>query len=239
MENAINPITALTSTTAIDTVATNLSLNFVHDGEKWTVDELDPPTLKESYQITEQIIKLKDAAEHIEDQSCWLLGNILLACRDHFGDDYDPSNIMDATAKSYHTLVTSESVFLAFGDRRVEGLSFTHHKEVHYTKGITDEQKFLVLEKAKECDLSTKQTRTLASMVKKQSIDILEDLEPLDIINEIDAHKKVKEPVYICVTFNEVVKSIKESDLTDDAMSKFKIVIQIQPDLEVYKNVTE
>lgn len=238
MENAINPITALDSTTAINRVASELSTNFVHDGEKWVIDELDPPTLEESYKITHEIIKLKDAANYIEDQSCWLLGNIVLSCRDFFGDDFDPSNILEATAKSYNTLITSESVFLAFGDRRVEGLSFTHHKEVHYTKGLTDEQKFLVLNKAKECSLSAKQTRTLASMVKKEVIDPLLDMSPLDVLNEMEAYKPDKEPTYICVSFNEVVKKVKEKDLTDDAISNFKIVIQIDPDLEVFKNIT-
>lgn len=237
MSNAINPITALNSSTAIDTVATELSSNFVYDDEKWVIDQHDPPTLEQCYSVTNLIVNLKDAANYIEDQSCWLLGNIVLVCRDHFGDNYDPSFVIEATDKSYHTLMTSESVFLGWGDRRVEGLSFTHHKEVHYAKGLSDEQKSLILQKALEHKLTVKETRALTSLVKKDKVDLLEDLDAMDVLNAIEDAKKEKEPLYICVSFNEIVTKVKETALTDDLITKQKIVIQIDPDLEVYKNV--
>ena len=240
-ENAISAdvipaIPAVETQTAITELAINLNKHFLHDGEKWTVDLSNPPSLDSAYQITEVILDFKRKSAIINDQSNWLIGNIVMTCRDYFLDDFDIMQVGDITGTSYNTLITSESVYVFFGDRRVKGMSFSHHKEVHYTKGLTDPQKFRSLELAHKCDLNTKETRKLCGYVRDENPDILVDpYTPLEVINILDEYKKEAEAQYICITYDGVIKKVKQSDLDDDMVSRFGTIIQSSPELKLIK----
>lgn len=236
MSNAIEVIPAVDTQNAITDLAVELHENFIHDGEKWTIDLSNPPSIDTSYQITEKILDFKKTAVNISDQSNWLIGNIIMTCRDYFGEDFDITMIGDVVGSSYNTLITSESVYLFFGDRKVDGMSFSHHKEVYYTADLTDEQKFMTLDVAKTCDLSTKNTRKLASYVKNEGSDILvDDYEPMEIINIIENYKKDTEPQYLCITYDQVVSKIKQSNLDEDKVSRFQTIVQVAPELAIIK----
>ncbi|MGB2185064.1 MAG: hypothetical protein ACPH5P_00145 [Akkermansiaceae bacterium] len=236
--NALKEVTAEAVSTNVQNIRNTLADHFVHDGEMWTENPANPASLEKCIEVTSQVMLLKEGAAKVDDESNWLLGNMICVGRDKWGDLFDLSEIGEVTGRSYNTLVTSESVFLEWGDRRFRDLSFTHHKEVHYVKDITTEQKMLILQKANDLQLSTKQTRALASIVKNESSDILlDDLTELEIINEIDSYKKETEPEYICISFDNEVKQIKESKLTDDNISGYRIVIRIKPELEIFKEV--
>ena len=240
MSSAIEVIPAVETQSAITDLAVELHSNFVHDGEKWTIDLSNPPSLEESYNITEKILQFKKTASNISDQSNWLIGNVVMTCRDYFGEEFDIIEVGDITGSSYQTLITSESVYLFFGDRRVEGMSFSHHKEVYYTKDLSDSEKFMTLELAKDCDLSTKDTRKLASYVKNEGSDILVDeYEPIEVINILENYKKDTEPVYVCITYDKVTSKVKRSNMDDDKMSRFQTIIEVSPELMLIKHDLE
>lgn len=217
-----------------------LGNNFSHNDERWVLDRTDPPSIEDSYAITGKIIGLQDTADQIQDQACWLLGNIIMECEDYFGDEFDVSVVCEVTGKSYNTCATSKSVFLEFGDRRVDELSFSHHKEVHYQKGLTTGQKSLILKTAAEIGMTCKQTRQLASYIKHEGDDILHmDYTPLEILNILDNYKKETKATYICITYDNVVSKLKEEELNDENQGHYQIIIQTTPELEIFKNAQQ
>lgn len=237
MSIAIEIMPAVETQTAITNLAMDLHHNFLHDGEKWTIDLSNPPSLENSYKVTEKILQFKKTASNIGDQANWLIGNIVMTCRDYYGEDFDITEVGDITSTSYNTLITSESVYLFFGDRRVDGMSFSHHKEVYYTKDLTDEQKFMTLELAKKCEFSTKNTRKLACYVKKEGGDILvDDYTPLQVVNILDNYKKETESQYICITYDKVISKMKATQIEEAGSERFQTIVQITPEVSLVKS---
>jgi len=229
-----------TTTEALRPLLTEINDHFEYKGSQWVLDSENPPSLEDAYDITSRIAALHSSADNIKDEACWLLGNIILECRDFFGDEYDIDQMGETLGLSYNTLVTSESVALEWGHRRIEGLTFTHHKEVHYTKDLTDSQKLLILQEALRLGLNTKQTRRLASLVKKQGDDILMDgLEDTEIMGRIEEPPTSSKRTYVCITYDNVITQIKEDNLDDDKCTRFRMIIQTAPDLEIIKDVQD
>jgi hypothetical protein len=222
---------------ALDIATQRINEHFNHDGKKWTLDSKSVPTIEKGYQIIKDVIGFKQAGEWIDNESSWLLGNLVSEMRRVYGEDFDVDSLEEMTHRAHVTLRTAEAVFCGFQDCRVPGLSYTHHKEVFYIKGLSDKQKLMILLKAKEMKLSTMHTRALGKLVAKEkdgeSVLTNGDTQ-LALMNKLDV-KKDTEPVYILVSYDGRVRKVKEHALSEDLDRGSQIVIQIHPDMELMR----
>ena len=227
------------TSSALDITVDRMHAHFNHDGKKWTINPDNIPSLEQANQIAKDIVGLQLATEYLENETSWLLGNLISETKKVYGDDFDVSELEGVTHRSFQTLRTSEAVYNAYADCRIPGMSFTHHKEVFYVKGLDDEAKLLILHKAREMSLSALQTSELAKLVAKDGKDVLTGGDTqLGLMNKIQ-EKKDTEPVYIIVSFNGIVKKVKEHGFTEEMDSSSQIIIQIHPDMELLKKAPD
>jgi hypothetical protein len=243
IETEVMPIESAVTTKevvvgALDVATQRINEHFTHDGKKWTLNSKAVPTIEEGYQIVKDVIGFKQAGEWIGNESSWLLGNLVSELRRVYGEDFDVDSLEGVTHRTHVTLRTAESVFCGFQDCRVPGLSYTHHHEVFFVKGLSDKKKMMVLLKAKEMKLSTTYTRTLAKLVAREK-----DGEPsvltngdtaLALMNKLDVKKKT-EPVFILVSYDGRVRKVKEHALTEDMDKGSQIIIMIHPEMELLR----
>jgi hypothetical protein len=236
-ENDTFPIPSVAPTVknSVEKLASAISSNMVYDGEKWVIDISKPPTISDAYFITNEVLKFKNQSTSISETTNWLLGNVIMVCRDYFKDEFDISEIGDITNTSYQTLITAESTYLWAGDRQIKGLSFTHHKEVHYMKDISEDIKWQILNKSKKWELTVKQQRKLGNLIKDEGPGVLFVHDDLEAINRIDAYKKEKEATFIGITWDKICTKFKESQIDSFDENHFRLILKLTPDLEVFK----
>jgi hypothetical protein len=221
---------------AVATIHKQIQDHFIFNPNEgfWEIDRNNIPTPEESMKLIEDVTALKMAASMIESQSSWLIGNIVSELRDVLGDELIETNLDQRMGRTWHTLLTSETVFRAFKGRRIPGLTFTQHKDIFYTKGISDEDKIELLKIAREYKFNTIQTRKLARMAREQGLDMFKGATPLMMDNLIEKMSK-KEKKYITVSYDERVRLHTEATLTESVMKSSKIIILIKPGRAVIK----
>lgn len=140
------------------------------------IDPSNPPSLEQGCDIIRRTLEIKETGQRLDNYSAWTLGMLADQMENFFGQDFDPSMVMEQTSRAYGTYITSLGVFRGCWANRRK-LSFTHHKEVYYAK-ITDQQKDWVLDKAEELQLPVLITRKLCTFVRLYGTEGLEENPP-------------------------------------------------------------
>jgi hypothetical protein len=166
-------------------IVTNPIAEFFHINNSGmaTLRADNPPTLEESYKVIDRIFVARETTDKINDYSTWLLGSITNELENYFGSQFDIGQVLETSEKAYNTVVTAVGVFKEYGHKKY-ALSFTHHKEAFYAK-IEKEDKELLLQKAEEVGLSSKDVRSMASIVKRLGRSVVEGITSKDQIKDL------------------------------------------------------
>ena len=161
-----------------------LSDHFVYleDGEL-VVNPENPPTLDQGNELLGRILQVKETGEKIGNYAAWTLGMISDMLENHFGEDFDATVVMGATGATYNNYITSLNVFREYWTRRRLGLSYTHHKEVHYSS-LDDDQKEFVLDVSERLGLPISAQRKLMSFIRIYGVEG-NDIEDADNMAEL------------------------------------------------------
>lgn len=143
-------------------------------------------SLEKGYDILGDMLSLQRGAELVTDESSWIIGNVASVLKEKYADDYDISMVAKATNKSIKTVMMYTSVFEAFQGRRVYGVSFTHHKDMMYTKNLPVEEAIMCLEVGRDNNLSSKDMKALGKVV---ALERLESGEPVKEVTEDMIHQ--------------------------------------------------
>jgi hypothetical protein len=157
-----------------------------------TINPNKPPELVHAYQVVSNVLKLRDLGGVVDEKSAWMLGSIISSLRNHFGEEFDPSQVVELTEKSYNTIYTAEKVYEAYKDKRFN-LPYSHHKEAFFIK-IPKESQDLLLRKAETFGLGPKHIRNLGSIIKKMEDDqVVRNIRSKNQAEDlIQAHKENK-----------------------------------------------
>jgi hypothetical protein len=161
------------------------------------INPQNPPDLEQSYKAVQMALSMKDSAAKLDNYSTWMLGNLIDELENLHGEDFNIGQIVDQSNKSYNTIITSLGVFRAFKTRRYQ-LSFSAHKEVHYSK-ITDDDKHFVLAIGEKLHLGTKTLRALCSLIRHNGRVELTDavIENQDTLEELLKVKKTRSHTFV------------------------------------------
>lgn len=191
-----------------------------------------PPEISHAYQVVENVLKLRELAPAVDDKSAWMLGSIVASLEEFFGEEFSISQICAIESAAYNTVAQKVGVYKAFKDKRYD-LSYSHHQEAHYAK-IPDSAKKTILSKAESYELSTKNVRSLCSIVKKMDDDqTIKNIRSKEqAMSLIDAYKDSKTTYYIIKTTgvskkNGLIGDIPAGDVVIDVKSN-KAYIQGQ-----------
>jgi hypothetical protein len=179
----------------------------IREGGQATLRMDNPPSLEQAYKVIDRIFVARDVTEKIDDYSTWLLGSITSELENHFGNQFDVSQVIEVSDKAYNTIVTAVSVFKEYNGRKFN-LSFSHHKEAFYSK-IEKADKDLILTKAEEIGLSAKNVRSLASICKKLGNSVIVDLKSKDQVDDLIAACKDASVDYVTCDENNLWKRTK------------------------------
>jgi hypothetical protein len=179
----------------------------IREGGQATLRMDNPPSLEQAYKVIDRIFVARDVTEKIDDYSTWLLGSITSELENHFGNQFDVSQVIEVSDKAYNTIVTAVSVFKEYNGRKFN-LSFSHHKEAFYSK-IEKADKDLILKKAEEIGLSAKNVRSLASICKKLGNSVIVDLTSKDQVDDLIAACKDASVDYVTCDENNLWKRTK------------------------------
>lgn len=194
---------------AIMSIVTDpISEHFViREGGQATLRQDNLPTLEQAYKVIDRIFVARETTDKIDDYSTWLLGSITSELENHFGNQFDVSQVMEISDKAYNTIVTAVSVFKEYNGRKFN-LSFSHHKEAFYSK-IAPEDKDLILKKAEEIGLSAKNVRSLASICKKMGNSVIVDITTKSQVDDLIAACKDASVDYVTCDEDNLWKRTK------------------------------
>lgn len=179
----------------------------IREGGQATLRQDNLPTLEQAYKVIDRIFVARETTHKIDDYSTWLLGSITAELENHFGNQFDVSQVMEISDKAYNTIVTAVSVFKEYNGRKFN-LSFSHHKEAFYSK-IDKEDKDLILKKAEEIGLSAKNVRSLASICKKMGNSVIADITTKSQVDDLIAACKDASVDYITCDEDNLWNRIK------------------------------
>jgi hypothetical protein len=186
-EDGVNPLVFANSGKSISEIIVKATAGILLNGElsshftylengEIIINPDNPPTMDHGHELIRRILTIKDTGKKIENYSSWTLGMVSDMLETYFGNQYDPTIVMDATGVAYNTYSTSLNVFRNCWHTRRPNLTFTHHKEVFYAN-IEDEQKELALDVAEKLQLNVANLRKLLSYIRhygQESIKIEE-----------------------------------------------------------------
>ena len=137
--------------------------SYTEDG-RLVINPASPPSLEQACEILRRTLEVRETGQKLDNYSAWTLGMLMDECERFFGDDFDPSLVMEATGRCYNTAITSLKVYRELWANR-RNLSFTHHKEALYAK-VSPEDTTFILDTADRLRLSVAQQRKLTSFVR-------------------------------------------------------------------------
>lgn len=137
--------------------------HYTEDG-RLVINPSSPPSLEQGCEILKRTLEVRETSQKLDNYSAWTLGMLWDELDRFFGDDFDPSLVMEATGRCYNTAVTSLKVYRELWANR-RNLSFTHHKEALYAK-VEPEDTAFILDTADRLRLSVAQQRKLTSFVR-------------------------------------------------------------------------
>jgi hypothetical protein len=156
------------------------------------VNPENPPEIIYAYQVVANVLKLQELGPALDNKSAWMMGSIVASLEDFFGEEFSISQVCEVETQAYNTIAQKVGVFKAFKDKRYN-LPYSHHQEAHYAS-IPTESKKLILSKAEKFNLSSKNVRSLCSIVKKMEDDqVIQNITTKDQAKDlIDAYKDNK-----------------------------------------------
>lgn len=146
---------------------------FVGNDGMMVINPENPPTLTESYEITNRLFLIKDAASKLEEFSCWQMGSWFDSCETTYGEEYSISQICNITEESYNKFVTYMNTFRAFRNKRYK-LSFTHHREAFYRK-LDEDAMHEVLGISEKLSLTCAEQRKLMTYCQNTGLEYLDE----------------------------------------------------------------
>lgn len=191
----------------------------------------------------QHVIGTQAAANVIADTSGWALGGIISEGRRLF-PEMDLSEIAGNDKKAYGTLITALGVYEAFPPGQRFGLSFTHHKEVYYAR-IENSEKARILQLAEDHNLTTKDVREIASTVRKEGGDVLQELSEAGNKEQIkESLKEYKAETVYAIGITQATGAIQaiplesKDDANDAARSGdyIKVIRMTNPPKEINRN---
>lgn len=132
----------------------------------------NPPELEDGYEMIRRTLTIRETGDKLENFSSWTLGALLDELERFYGERFDMSAAIAQADRAYNTAITTLNVYRAYGANRRAGLSFTHHKEVHYANlapedpELAAEQKAWILDESERRGLVVSQQRKLVSYVR-------------------------------------------------------------------------
>ena len=190
------------SLSLIATIANEDGHFFIDDRGVCSLNPDNLPDIRKSYGVVSNILNLKDLGGRIDEKTSWMLGSIVAALEDFHGEEFSISQVCNADTPAYNTVATACGVFKAFKDEKYD-LPFSHHKEAHYAK-IPDKSKKLILKKAEEHELSSKDVRALCSITKKMDGDqTIKNIQSKEQAHDLIAAYKDAKAVYYVYTGGE------------------------------------
>ena len=169
---------------------------FLDDSGFMVINEENPPSLEDAGEITKRLFLVTEAAEKLDEFGKWQRGSFLDSCETVYGDNFSVSQFVELSEKNYNTTITCLNTYRAFRQGRFENLSFTHHKEAHYTKlprlNLNEEDRLALMRRlmtiSNHFQLSCAEQRKLFSYANNYGIDNISEVEDLiDFENEMDA----------------------------------------------------
>jgi hypothetical protein len=145
---------------------------YMEDGAL-VIDPSSPPTVDQAYELLKRTLEMKETASKLDNYSAWMLGMIADQFETYFGEHFDPSVVMAQTSRAYNTYICSLGTFRKWWTEK-RPLSFTHHREVEYTKHLDHETGGKVLDLSVKYKLTVLQQRKLISYAKRFDINALE-----------------------------------------------------------------
>ncbi len=232
---------------ALEAGSNNLLENFQYSQATNQWEMTKDVSLEAGYNILGDMLSINKAAKLIGDESSWLIGNVASKLQDKFGDKYDPSVVAKALGRDVTTIMANTAIFNAFQGRRVHGVSYSIHKEIYYRKNLPVEEGFLVLEAARDNNLSVREVRRLCKQVanyvaKHANKDgniperfKLTKIDSLMIEDAVMARNTEVKYKYFCIRANgEPV--VKEGTLSDQFIRTALYITMIQPVVRVIKD---
>lgn len=173
------------------------------------IDPSSPPTVDQAYELLRRTLEIKETASRLDNYSAWMLGMIADQFETYFGEHFDPSVIMAQTSKAYTTYICSLGTFREWWqDKR--NLSYTHHREVKYSKHLDHESGGKVLDISEKFGLNVLQQRKLISYAKRFDVDALQEevegetIETIDdLMERIDIRAVTKRYLFFLRTANK------------------------------------
>lgn len=152
------------------------------------INEENPPTLEQAGEITRRLFLISQAAERLDEFGKWQRGSYLDSCENVFGDNFSVTQFVELSEKNYNTTITCLNTYRAFRSRRYN-LSFTHHKEAHYSNLPQDDEDRTLMHRllriSERFQLSCAEQRKLFSYARNgYDIDNLEESIDWDLERE-------------------------------------------------------
>lgn len=108
-------------------------LMFLEGSGFMVINEDNPPDIEQAGEITRRLFMIAEAAEKLDEFGKWQRGSFLESCERVYGDNFSVSQFVELSEKNYNTTVTCLNTYRAFRTGRFPNLTFTHHKEAHYS----------------------------------------------------------------------------------------------------------
>lgn len=160
------------------------------------INPTSPPSLAHAYQVLESVMKLEPLGNKIKSKAGWMLGSLTASCENHFGENFNVSQVCELTQKSENTVRQALSVFKKFEHKRYN-VSHEHHRQAYHMR-VPFEVTCLLLSKAEKYDLSAKNLRDLGSIYQKMEDNtVIQNIRSNEqAMDLIDAYKKIKVNFY-------------------------------------------
>ena len=170
------------------------------------------------------------------DESSWVIGNIASVLEQNFPDEYDPSCIAENMNVSPVTVDVYKRTYNLYKGHRVSGVSFSHHKDVMFTKGIDRETALIILEACRRKNLNLREAKYLAKVTASRIANGDEVFEITDADVEESLHSVVKgvKKKYLIVRKDGGVYSVR-GHLAQKTLDAHPIIIQTYPSLLLIK----
>lgn len=161
------------------------------------INNSNPPSIEQAHNTFMDFYNITQLGDYFKDKTAWLLGEYIVACEDHFGEDFNPSQVIEITDRAYNTLYQASRVVRMFPADRRKNLSFSHHREVGMCAELQPGERASILKKGEAMDLTTKQTRDLCTLVKNLGPKVLDEIKTPDKIKEMKEEFDGKTVTYL------------------------------------------
>jgi hypothetical protein len=147
----------------------------------WRINPDNPPEVQDALKCVEAINLCRNSADAVAQKSDWFLANIIDACEEYFGEEFEISQVVAMTNRSHVYLGQIRRAYKWVKEHGRVNLPITHHNEVVLRSGISDDDKMKILKMAEEHGMSAAKTRKTVLQVQRIGVEATEE----QLLNEI------------------------------------------------------